>query len=98
MHSAKMGQDDIHSPHPISVDEEVAQKSQYCDADEALKFLQYNETGDELSIVDEKALVKKIDWMIVPLMFACYFLQYMDKSLRTSIHVHPRLSLAYIEM
>jgi hypothetical protein len=80
-----MGQDEIHSPHPVSVDEEVAQKGQYRDADEALTFLRYNETGDEQSLVDEKALVKKIDWMIVPLMFACYFLQYMDKSLRTFV-------------
>jgi hypothetical protein len=35
-------------------------------------------------VVDEKALVRKIDWMIVPIMFACYFLQYLDKSLRKS--------------
>lgn len=76
-----MGQDEIHDSHPV--DEEVVQKGQYRDVDRALEFLRCNETGEELSIVDEKTLVKKIDWMIVPLMFACYFLQYMDKSLRT---------------
>ncbi|KAH8895591.1 allantoate permease [Thozetella sp. PMI_491] len=30
---------------------------------------------------DEKRLVRKIDLMIVPLMFGCYFLQYLDKTL-----------------
>ncbi|KAF2705438.1 MFS general substrate transporter [Pleomassaria siparia CBS 279.74] len=72
-----MGQDKIHDVQPV--EEEVQQKGLNKDVDEALEFLRYNETGEESSTVDERALVKKIDWMIVPLMFACYFLQYMDK-------------------
>ena len=30
---------------------------------------------------DEKKLVRMIDWMIVPLMWSCYCLQYLDKTL-----------------
>lgn len=82
-----MGQDDIRSTH--FADEGAPEKSQYKDADKALEFLRYNETGDEVDIVDEKALVRKIDWMIVPIMFACYFLQYLDKSLRKSRSLFP---------
>lgn len=65
------------------VDEKVPEKSAFKDADKALEFLRYNEEGEEGTVVDinEKALVRKIDWMIVPIMFACYFLQYLDKSL-----------------
>lgn len=64
------------------VDEKVPEKSAYRDADKALEFLRHNEEGEGTVVdVDEKVLVKKIDWMIVPIMFACYFLQYLDKSL-----------------
>lgn len=54
----------------------------YRDADKALDFLRYNEADTENIVVDEQTLVRRIDWMIVPIMFACYFLQYLDKSLR----------------
>lgn len=49
------------------------------DADAAYNFL--HEHNIDLSSVDEKALLRKIDWMIVPLMWACYNLQYVDKVL-----------------
>ena len=73
---------------PIHVDEKTPEKSAYKDADKALEFLRINEEGEEGTVVsiDEKTLVKKIDWMIVPIMFACYFLQYLDKSLREFDH------------
>ncbi|KAK7714463.1 hypothetical protein SLS57_007191 [Botryosphaeria dothidea] len=51
------------------------------DGDEALKFLAAEFTAGELSDIDEKALVRKIDWMILPLMWCCYCLQYLDKTL-----------------
>lgn len=51
------------------------------DGDAALAFLQSNVAEGEAQAVDEKALVRKIDWMIMPLMFCCYFLQYLDKTL-----------------
>jgi hypothetical protein len=86
-----MGRDEIQ--HNGSVDlESVPDKSQYKDADRALEFLRHNETGEESSIVDERALVKRIDWMIVPIMFGCYFLQYLDKSLRKLLY--PQFLLA----
>ncbi|KAL1605847.1 hypothetical protein SLS59_002966 [Nothophoma quercina] len=68
---------------PIQVDEKVPEKSAYKDADKALEFLRFNDEGEEGTVVaiDETALIRKIDWMIVPIMFACYFLQYLDKSL-----------------
>lgn len=31
--------------------------------------------------VDEKKVLRKIDRRVIPLMFACYFLQYLDKTL-----------------
>lgn len=48
--------------------------------DAALEFLQAQETVD-MSAIDEKKLVQKIDWMIIPLLWACYMLQYLDKVL-----------------
>lgn len=51
------------------------------DSDEALTFLRKEEVGDESQYVDEKALLSKIDWMVMPLMFCCYLLEYLDKSL-----------------
>ncbi|KAF2621378.1 MFS general substrate transporter [Macroventuria anomochaeta] len=68
---------------PSHIDEKVPEKNAYKDADKALEFLRFNEDSEEGTVVaiDEKALIKKIDWMIVPIMFACYFLQYLDKSL-----------------
>lgn len=50
------------------------------DVDEALKFLRDGGTATSTEI-NERALVRKIDWMMMPLMFCCYFLQYMDKTL-----------------
>ncbi|GKT51015.1 thiamine repressible genes regulatory protein thi1 [Colletotrichum spaethianum] len=50
-------------------------------ADAALDFLR---NGGDVSLMtseDERRLKRKIDWRIVPLMFACYILQYLDKTL-----------------
>ncbi|OJK03037.1 hypothetical protein ASPACDRAFT_23420 [Aspergillus aculeatus ATCC 16872] len=49
-------------------------------ADAALEYLQTGEVAT-FSEVEEKQLVRKIDRMIVPLMWAIYFLQYQDKLL-----------------
>lgn len=49
-------------------------------ADAALDFLRSEDLA-EISEVNEKALVRKIDWMIMPLMWAAYNLQYLDKVL-----------------
>ena len=47
------------------------------DVDGAWKFLD-NHRGDDAS-TDIKALRRKIDWHIVPLMFLCYTMQFLDK-------------------
>lgn len=49
-------------------------------ADAALDFLRTEDIA-VITEVDEKALVRKIDWMIMPLMWAAYNLQYLDKVL-----------------
>jgi hypothetical protein len=49
--------------------------------DEALRFLRSQHAVGELTAAEEKKLVRKIDWMIMPLMWGCYCLQYLDKTL-----------------
>lgn len=49
--------------------------------DEALFFLEQNRDADDLPPVDDKRLMRKVDWMLMPLMFASYYLQYSDKTL-----------------
>ncbi|MCJ1259839.1 hypothetical protein MMC24_007678 [Lignoscripta atroalba] len=49
--------------------------------DAALQYLNHGEDLATMSEIDEKKLVRKIDWMIIPLFWACYNLQYLDKTL-----------------
>lgn len=56
------------------------------DGDAALTFLRRKLMTGEMSAIDEKKLVRKIDWMIIPLMWCCYCLQYLDKTLSM---IHP---------
>ncbi|GAB7322088.1 hypothetical protein MBLNU13_g03122t1 [Cladosporium sp. NU13] len=49
--------------------------------DAALEFLRGGGDVRPMSAADEKALLRKIDWRIMPLMFGCYTLQYLDKTL-----------------
>lgn len=51
------------------------------DADKALVFLKTASESGSLTPELERKLVRKIDWQIVPLMWGCYFLQYLDKTL-----------------
>jgi hypothetical protein len=48
------------------------------DLDEAFKYL-HDHTDAESAGIDLVALRRKIDWHIVPIMFACYTLQFVDK-------------------
>ena len=50
-------------------------------ADEALHFLQQNQHVENASEVNDKKLMRKVDWMLMPLFFAAYYLQYSDKTL-----------------
>lgn len=50
------------------------------DVDAAWNFLNEHHGGDiETSSMDLKAIRRKIDWRIVPLMFCCYTMQFLDK-------------------
>ena len=50
--------------------------------DEALAFLDQSDVSEgTFSEVDDKKLMRKVDWTLMPLMFACYYLQYSDKTL-----------------
>ncbi|KAI0834472.1 allantoate permease [Hypoxylon sp. FL0890] len=60
--------------------EKEGQVPKTTDVDAALEYLD-REGTTIMTEVDEKALVRKIDWMIVPIMWACYNLQYLDKTL-----------------
>lgn len=53
------------------------------DVDAALEYLNHEDTT-LMSEIDEKKLVRKIDWMIVPLLWLCYCFQYLDKTLSMS--------------
>ncbi|KAK6333635.1 hypothetical protein TWF730_003820 [Orbilia blumenaviensis] len=49
-------------------------------ADAALAFIQQQRVLRDTTIqIDERQLIKKIDYRIVPIMFACYTMQFIDK-------------------
>ncbi len=50
------------------------------EVDDALVYLKH-EHLTTMTAADEARLLRKIDWMIMPLMWLCYFLQYLDKTL-----------------
>ncbi|KAK7701889.1 hypothetical protein SLS64_010023 [Diaporthe eres] len=77
-HSGPMGNDVLDNSEKAMDSEKQALKTK--DADAALEFL-YAEETTIMTDVNEKDLVRKIDWRIVPLMWACYNLQYLDKTL-----------------
>lgn len=60
---------------------EELSSSSTADVDAALDFLRHEGPVREMTVEDEKRLVRKIDWMIMPLMWMCYCLQYLDKTL-----------------
>jgi len=60
------------------------------DLDNAFNYIQNIDNPDlDTESVDLRGLRRKIDWHILPIMFVCYVMQYMDK---VSINVSlPRL-------
>ena len=53
------------------------------DVDEALLFLKQEPAiAGEVTTIDDKKLLRKIDWLLMPLTFSVYYLQYTDKTLR----------------
>jgi hypothetical protein len=74
------------SPSPTTVDQ-----SKHAGMDSALAYIQNaGSNGDEATGASDKSLLRKIDWRIVPIMFACYTMQFVDKVL---INVSPLLFL-----
>lgn len=67
--------------HSDSYTDDMAEKPIYKDGDKALDFLRSEAYEGEAQAIDQRKLVRKIDFMVVPLMFCCYCLQYLDKSL-----------------
>lgn len=58
----------------------------YKDVDAALGFLRSNAASNDAAVdIDEKKLMRKVDWMVMPLLFSCYYLQYSDKTLCKSL-------------
>lgn len=49
------------------------------DVDAAWSYLSHHRDAQGVSAVDLAVLRRKIDWRIVPLMFCCYTMQFLDK-------------------
>ncbi|KAL1992843.1 hypothetical protein VTN49DRAFT_3599 [Thermomyces lanuginosus] len=60
-------------------DETAIKEGDFKKQDAAGKYLQEHADNAAADSVDLKKLRAKIDWHIVPLMFLCYFLQFIDK-------------------
>ena len=69
------------SPNPEPEKAEVGFVQDVKNADAALEFLRHEGEVREMTKEDEKKLLRKIDFMIMPLMWCCYCLQYLDKTL-----------------
>ena len=90
-----MGHADEHRPSVAngSVDIDAKTGLAVGKADAALEFLHGEDNAVAIEI-SEKALVRKIDWMVMPLMWAAYNLQYLDKVL--SKCYPPPVELQYL--
>ena len=53
--------------------------------DDALRFLKAERLEGDLSDIDEKKFVRKLDWFIMPMLFSVYYLQFTDKTLRKDL-------------
>lgn len=69
-------------PGDTSPEIQIGEVKDVKNADAALDFLRHEEgNNEEMTDEDEKRLVRKIDWMVMPLMWSCYWAQYLDKTL-----------------
>lgn len=79
-HGASVTDDSVQSAsnHPDQKTDAVSETGSQ--VDDAWKFLSENRLAAEREpTVDINALRRRIDWHIVPLMFFCYTLQFLDK-------------------
>lgn len=70
---------DFSGSEPSDMSVSIPTGGNVSDMDVALKYIK--DAGQPSEKVDEKKLVRKIDWRIVPIMFACYTMQFVDKVL-----------------
>jgi hypothetical protein len=68
---------DVEFPKKSSLNSPTTLENAGGDLDEAYVFLTQHNHGD--GSVDLKALRRKIDWRILPIMFLCYTMQFLDK-------------------
>jgi hypothetical protein len=79
---------------PIAMEVSVVSEEKSVLVDSALNFLR--EAGEPtFSLEEEKALVRKVDWMLMPLLAAVYFLQFVDKNLSTCLHQRAARTLTW---
>jgi hypothetical protein len=81
MSEAREKEKSLHTTPEELPELEIGQVKDVRNADAALDFLRHEGEGVEMTVKDEQELVRKIDWMIMPLMFGCYVAQYLDKTL-----------------
>nr|POF07663.1 thiamine pathway transporter thi73 [Quercus suber] len=70
-----------HDPTCGSPTPQIGEIQNITDADDALDYLRHEGDIPLMTEADERALRRKIDRMIMPLMWCCYCLQYLDKTL-----------------
>ena len=63
----------------ISVNDHSLKKA--AEVDDALNFLAKESADGDFAHINEKKLLRKIDWIVMPLLFSVYYLQYTDKTL-----------------
>lgn len=73
---------DVAIVNEVSSTSDFSQKTALSDPDQAYNFLtSVNASSDAAAQIDLKRLRRKIDWWIVPIMFCCYTMQFIDKVL-----------------
>lgn len=77
----KLDEKDIEASRDDSPDTGIGEVKNVKNADAALDFLRHEGDVQPMTAADEKQLVRTIDWYIMPLMWSCYCLQYLDKTL-----------------
>lgn len=76
---------DIKQPETVGFtmmnsESDLPRKQDMNDPDQAYNFLtSAHASSDETAQVDLKRLRRKVDWYIVPIMFLCYTMQFIDK-------------------
>lgn len=87
----------VNSSSPSSSDAAPREKASQANTDEvdaAWAFLNEHRDVPGVDEVDLKKLRRRIDWRIVPIMFGCYTMQFLDKviyNVRFFIHLQPDL-------